>query len=116
MTGLIQLQSQAAIASAIRAQDPAKFAAFFDDEVELSIPDLEQILKKEDAQKVITEFFNSIEVVSFDFKHSGRTSDGKSLYCIGALKTKRGAFRVFVYYEDSSEAPVIKVFRIETDQ
>ncbi len=83
------------VISAMKAGNAADIAKFFDNTVEINMPDKSNSYSKSQAELVLKDFLNSNTVKSFEVIHKGENSG--SQYCIGTLVTKNGSFRTTIY-------------------
>lgn len=83
------------VINAMKAGNSAEVAKFFDNTVEINIPDKSNSYSKSQAELILKDFFNSNPVKSFEVIHKGE-NDG-SQYCIGTLVTKTGSFRTTIF-------------------
>ena len=79
----------------MRAGNASEIAKFFDNTVEVNMPDKTNSYSKSQAELVLKDFFSSNPVKNFDVIHKGE-NDG-SQYCIGTLVTKTGSFRTTIF-------------------
>src|SRR5687768_16607791 len=83
------------IAIAIQAGNASGLAAYFDNNVEITILDVENIYSKAQSEQVVKDFFIKYPPSSFKIIHRGE-SGGTSMYGIGTLTTSKGNFRTSI--------------------
>ena len=109
------LQSQSSIddvIASIRSGNSAELAKFFDDSVELTLPDKSDSYSKAQAQLIVKDFFGNNRVNGFDLKHKGDSPGGH--FCIGTLKTNAGNFRTNVFMKTKGGKEVVKEIRFQS--
>jgi len=78
----------------------------------LVVDDKNDIYSKQQASGIITDFFRSKKINSFNVLHKGN-KDAAS-FVIGTLKTSTGTFRVYVLTRKQGATPLIQQLRIES--
>jgi len=99
------------IVSALNSGDAGKLSGYLNTNVELAISNKNDVFSKQQATGIISDFFRTNHVQSFQVLHSG-TKDTSS-FAIGTLKTSGGSFRVYVLVRKSGGQTVIHQLRIE---
>src|SRR5262245_19750143 len=79
------------VIGALRAGSSSELSKYFDDSVELTLPDKSDSYSKAQAQLIVKDFFNNNGVKGFDLKHKGDSPGGH--FAIGTLQTNAGKFR-----------------------
>ncbi|MFN0030718.1 MAG: DUF4783 domain-containing protein [Flavobacteriales bacterium] len=102
------------VTEAIKKGDAAALAAYFMDQIELTLPANDGTFNKAEAQKLIAKFFADYGVTSFVIKHQG-TSKLDDQYRIGDLVTNKGTFRVTFFMRKSGASLLIKQLKIEEE-
>lgn len=82
---------------------------YFDDNVELTLPDKSDTYSKAQAQLIVKDFFTNNKVKSFDVKHKGDQNGGE--YCIGTLSTAQGNFRTTVFAKNKGGKQLVNEVR-----
>jgi hypothetical protein len=109
------LQSQSSIddvIASIRSGNSNELAKFFDDSVELTLPDKSDSYSKAQAQLIVKDFFGNNGVKGFDLKHKGDSPGGH--FCIGTLQTNAGNFRTNVFMKTKGGKEVVKEIRFQS--
>jgi hypothetical protein len=83
------------IAAAIRSGDAAKLAAYFDNTVDITLPELEGTYSKSQAEMILRDFFTKNAPSSYVIDHEG-SSDNGSIYMIGIYKSSSSSYRVYI--------------------
>jgi hypothetical protein len=99
------------VISAMKAGNASDIARFFDNTVEINIPDKTNSYSKSQAELVLKDFFSSNSVRSFDVIHKGENSG--SQYCIGTLVTKNGSFRTTIFMKKKGDRQVLQEITFE---
>lgn len=97
------------VIGALRSGNSAQLSAFFDDNVELTLPDKSDSYSKAQAQLIIKDFFGNNGVRGFELKHKGDSPGGQ--FCIGTLQTNAGNFRTNVFMKTKNGREVVKEIR-----
>jgi hypothetical protein len=109
------LQRQSSIddvIASIRSGNSNDLAKFFDDSVELTLPDKSDSYSKAQAQLIVKDFFGNNGVKGFDLKHKGDSPGGH--FCIGTLQTNAGNFRTNVFMKTKGGKEVVKEIRFQS--
>lgn len=100
------------VIGAIRSGNASELSKYFDDNVELTLPDKSDNYSKAQAQVIVKDFFTNNKVKGFDLKHkSGDTPGGH--FCIGTLQTSAGNFRTNVFMKIKAGKEVVKEIRFQ---
>lgn len=100
------------VIGALRSGNANELAKYFDDNVELTLPDKSDNYSRSQAQLIIKDFFGNNEVKGFDLKHKGESPGGH--FCIGTLQTKVGNFRTNVFMKMKGSKEVVTLIRFQT--
>ncbi|MGH2552401.1 MAG: DUF4783 domain-containing protein [Chitinophagaceae bacterium] len=99
------------VIGALRSGNSAELSKYFDDNVELTLPDKSDNYSKAQAQLIVKDFFNNNGVKGFDLKHKGDSPGGH--FCIGTLQTNAGNFRTNVFMKLKNGKEVVKEIRFQ---
>ena len=99
------------VISAMKSGNASNVAKYFDNYVDITMPDKSNNYSKSQGELVLKDFFSINEVKGFDVKHKGNNDNGE--YCIGTLQTKSGNFRATVYMRMKGSKQVIQDIRIQ---
>jgi len=103
------------ITKGLEQGNASTIAAFFEEQVEISILDVEGMYDKAVAKQKLASFFRKHEILSFEHVHKG-TSKGKNvMYCIGNLVTVDQTFRVYVFLEIKGNKQLVQELRIDKE-
>jgi hypothetical protein len=99
------------VIGALRSGSSSELAKYFDDNIDLTLPDKSDNFSKPQAQQIVRDFFKNNGVKDFDLKHKGDSPDGH--FCIGTLQTNTGNFRTNVFMKAKNGTEVIKEIRFQ---
>ena len=97
------------VINAIKTGNAAQLSSYFDDNVELTLPDKSDSYSKAQAQLIVKDFFSNNGVKGFELKHKGDSPGGH--FCIGNLQTNAGNFRTHVFMKVKNGREVVKEIR-----
>jgi hypothetical protein len=100
------------VIGALRSGNSTELSKFFDDNVELTLPDKSDSYSKAQAQVIVKDFFGNNGVKGFDLKHKGDSPGGH--FCIGTLQTNAGNFRTNVFMKTKNGREVVKEIRFQS--
>ena len=100
------------VVNAMKSGNAAQVARFFDNSVEISMPDKSNSFSRTQAEIVLKDFFNNNPVKGFEVIHKGENAG--SQYCIGTLVTKNGSFRTTIFMKQKGNAQVLQELRFES--
>ncbi len=102
------------ITKAIRNGDSRELARHFGNNVELSVPGIDDTYSKSQAELIMRNFFSNNSPDSFTVNHEGSSRDG-SLYVIGVLETKDNkSFRTYFLIKKVSDNYFLHQLQFET--
>lgn len=99
------------VIGALRSGNAEELSKYFDENVELTLPDKSDNYSKAQAVLILRDFFNNNGVKNFDVKHKGDNGGGQ--YCIGTLQTKSGNFRTTVFMKEKGNKQIVKQIRFQ---
>jgi len=99
------------VVKAIKAGDASQVSKYFDNTVEITLPEKSNSYSKSQAELVLHDFFASNIVKDFEILH--KSDNGGSQYCIGNLKTVNGTFRTTIFMKQKGTAEVLQELRFE---
>lgn len=102
------------VVAAIRAGDASGLARYFDERVDISLPDKSDTYSKTQAEMIMRDFFSNKGVVSFEVKHKGE--QGGAQFCVGELKTKQGSFRTHLFMRQRGDRQLLQEIRFQAVQ
>lgn len=99
------------VIDALQTGDATELSKFFDENVELTLPEKSDNYSKAQALLIMKDFFSNNSVKSFELKHKGEQAGGQ--FCIGTLQTKAGNFKTMVFMKVKAKKQVIKEIRFQ---
>jgi hypothetical protein len=99
------------VVSALKSGSSSDLSKYFDDSVELTLPDKSDNYSKAQAQQIVRDFFANNGVKGFELKHKGDGPTGH--YCVGTLQTNSGNFRTNVFMKMKNNKEVVKEIRFQ---
>ena len=112
---MMQPNNLSSISKAMNSGDASALSQFFDDKVELSILDDENLYDKAGAQKALDAFFTKHKPKSYQRVHDGTSKGAGSKYTIGDLKAGNSVFRVYIYMKVAGSKYTIQEISISED-
>lgn len=100
------------VVAAMKAGNAAQVARYFDQAVEINLPDKGGSYSKSQAEIVLKDFFANNPVKGFEVIHKGQNAG--SQYCIGTLLTRNGSFRTTIYMKQKGDLQVLQELRFES--
>jgi len=101
------------VSQAVRAGNARDLAAFFGQNIDLTLPDSEGTFSKSQAEVIIRNFFSRNTPTSFTVSHQGTSRDG-SAYAIGIMQTRQGVnYRVYFLLKKVSETHQLHQLQFE---
>lgn len=100
------------VIGALRSGNSTQLSVFFDENVELTLPDKSDSYSKAQAQLIVKDFFGNNRVKGFELKHKGDSPSGP--FCIGTLQTNAGNFRTNVFMKIKNGKEVVKEIRFQS--
>jgi hypothetical protein len=99
------------VIAALKTGNTTEIAKFFDNTVELNMPEKSNNYSKSQAELVLKDFFNTNTVKTFTVNHKGENAG--SQYCIGTLITKNGNYRTTVFMKLKGDKQVLQAITFE---
>ena len=99
------------VITAMKAGSATDIARFFDNTVELNMPDKSNSYSKSQGELVLRDFFSTNIVKSFTVNHKGENSG--SQFCIGTLVTKSGTYRTTVFMKLKGDKQLLQTITFE---
>lgn len=99
------------VVAGLRGGNSTQIAKYFDNTVEITMPDKSNSYSKGQAEMVLKDFFSTNPVKAFDVVHKGENAG--SQYCIGTLATKNGVYRTTVYMKQKGDKQLLQEITFE---
>jgi len=97
------------VVSAIRAGNSTELSKYFDNRVDIALPDKSDTYSKAQAEMIIRDFFNSKGVIGFELKHKGE--NGGAQFCVGILKTRNADYRTHLFMRQRGDRQLLQEIR-----
>ena len=112
LSSFILFSSIDEVVSALRTGNTAQVAKFFDNTIEITMPDKSNSYSKSQAELVLKDFFTNNPVQRFEVIHKGENAGSE--YCIGTLVTKGGSFRTTIFMKQKGDKQLLQEIRFES--
>ncbi|MBK8710902.1 MAG: DUF4783 domain-containing protein [Niastella sp.] len=99
------------VIAAIKSGNSSALARYFDNTVEITLPQKNSTYSKSQAEIIIKDFFSNNPVKNFKVLHQGEKSG--SQYCIGTLETSNGNFRTTFFMKNKGDTQSLQEIRFE---
>ena len=99
------------VINALKTGDASELSRYFDENVELTLPDKSDNYSRAQALLILKDFFSNNRVKSFEVKHKGEQAGGQ--FCIGTLQTRAGNFRTTVFMKMKAKKQMVKEIRFQ---
>jgi hypothetical protein len=96
---------------ALRSGNSSELSKYFDENVDITLPDKSDNYSRAQAQLIIKDFFGNNGVRGFELRHKGDSPGGH--YCSGTLQTATGNFRTNVFMKSKNGKEVLKEIRFQ---
>lgn len=102
------------ISKAIQNGNAKLLGGYFTKTVDLTVKDIEDVYSKDQAEVILTRFFNENKPKSYSVKHEGK-SKLDDYYYIGDLVTDTGTYRLTFFLKKEGEIFRVKQLKIESE-
>lgn len=109
-----QSSEKESIEAAIRQGNAKALGAYFASSVDLTVLQTEDVYSKDQAEVILTRFFNENAPGSFEIRHEGK-SKLDDYYYIGELSTTSSTYRLTFFLKKNDSKFRIKQLRIESE-
>jgi hypothetical protein len=99
------------VIGALKSGNAGEFGNYFDNNIQLTLPDKADTYSKAQAQNIVKDFFSNNKVKGFEVKHKGEQNGGE--YCIGTLTTTQGNFRTTVFAKNKGGKQLVNEVRFQ---
>jgi hypothetical protein len=99
------------IVSALKSGNASLVAKYFDNTVEITLPEKSNSYSRSQAELILRDFFTNNSIKGFSVIHQGENAG--SQYCIGTLVTKSAAFRTTIYMKQKGDKQTLQEIRFE---
>jgi hypothetical protein len=101
------------LSNAMKAGQAAKVAKYFHESLELTILDKDYVASKNQATRIMENFFKEHPPTGFSISFEGTKE--KSKYAIGNLTTSKGNFRVNIFFLNKDDKRLVYYMSIEKE-
>lgn len=113
-TGPAKAQVPDEIIASLKLGNARALSEYFNQNVELVVPENDNVYSKAQAQLIVSNFFSSHSPQNFSVIHQGGKEGAQ--YVIGNLGTQKGTFRVYFLLKKSDGKDFIHQLRIEKQE
>ena len=96
---------------AIKSSDAKQLSKFFDNTIEITLPEKSNTYSKSQAELVLKDFFTNNVIIDFEKIHTGENAG--SQFIVGTLTTKNGNYRTTIYMKQKSDKQLLQELRFE---
>ncbi len=100
------------IINALKAGNASQISKYFDNTVEITLPDKSNSYSRSQGEMILKDFFSNAQVKSFEVMHKGENAG--SQYCIGTLVTSNGSYRTTVFMKQKGDKQTVQEIRFES--
>jgi hypothetical protein len=90
-----------AVVVALNAGNAAQLSKYFDNRIDIGLPDKSDNYSRTQAEMIIREFFSNNGVRTFEIKY--KSEKAGTNYCVGTLKTKSGDYRTTLFMKQKGD-------------
>lgn len=101
------------VLSALKSGNASQLSKYFDNRIDVSLPNKSDNFSKNQAEMILKDFFASNAVKSFQVKHKGEMNG--SQFCIGSLQTRNGNFRTKLYMKQKGDQQVVQEIAFQAE-
>lgn len=101
------------VSAAIRNGNAVALSKYFNDKIELTINDMDDIYSRDQAELIMKDFFANHMPNSFNILHKGGKEGSR--FAIGSLNTTGGEYRITILVKYTNNQPFIHQLRIEKE-
>ena len=102
------------IITCLKAGNAKSLSGYFNQNIELVVPESDNVYSKAQAQLIVNDFFNSHIPETFSVIHQGGKEGAQ--YVIGNLATSKGTYRVYFLLKKNDGKDFIHQLRIEKQE
>jgi hypothetical protein len=101
------------VVAALKSGNAAQVAKYFDNTVDITLPEKSNSYSKSQAEVILRDFFNNNPVKAFSVIHKG--DNAGSQYFIGKLVTKNSTYRTTVFMKQRGDKQFLQEIRFEIE-
>lgn len=99
------------IVAALKNGNAAQVARYFDNSIEITLPQKSNTYSKSQGEMILRDFFVNNSIKGFDVIHQGENAG--SYYCIGTLITRTAQYRTTFFIKQKGDRQIIQEIRFE---
>lgn len=99
------------IVSAIKSGNASQLSKFFDNTVEIALPEKTNAYSKSQGELVLKDFFDNNGVKNFEVVQKGENAGAQ--FIIGTLNTRNGEYRTTIYLKQKGDKQLVLELRFE---
>ena len=99
------------VVASLKSGNAGQMARYFDNTVEITLPEKSNSYSKSQAEVILRDFFNNNAIKNFQILHKGDT--GGAQYCIGKLITRTQEYRTTIFMKQKGDKQVLQEIRFE---
>lgn len=96
---------------ALKSGNASKLSKYFDNRVDISLPDKGDNYSRTQAEMIMREFFSNNSVRSFSLRYKSQNTETN--YCIGTLQTKGGNYRTTLFMKQKGDKQYLQDLRFQ---
>ena len=100
------------IVIALKSGNASNLSRYFDNRIDLSLPDKSDNYSRTQAEMILRDFFSNTAVRNFEMKYKGENNG--AWYCIGILKTKNGDYRTRLFMKTKGDKQLVQEIAFQT--
>lgn len=109
--GLAAQNVPGALANAFKSGNAKELSFYFSEKVDMALADGSKEYSKEEAGKLMTDFFSANKVNDFTVNHHGKRNE--SSFIVGTLSTSSGNYRINCFFKKMGDKFLIHQIRID---
>ena len=99
------------VVAALKSGNAVQVARYFDNTVEITLPQKSSTYSKSQAEIILRDFFTTHNIKNFNVIHKGINAG--SHYCIGTLITRSAQYRTTVFMKQKGDRQTLQEIRFE---
>lgn len=96
---------------ALKSGNASQLSKYFDNRVDISLPDNADNYSRTQAEMIMREFFHKNSVRSFDLRY--KSGNAETNYCIGTLQTNGGNYRTTLFMKQKGDKQYLQDLRFQ---
>ena len=115
LAGSIYAQNEKAFFDHLFKGEYQQAEQFLDNNIDLTLPDVEDFLSKGATMKKLEAFFQLNPVNNYVIKHRGNSKGNQSAYYVVQINSGNKSYRMFTYLNKNTNPPKIIEIRLEAN-